>query len=147
MSRAVALLVGVALLVAGCGDTGGSQSTQKERRGSAGVRGAAGLPARFDGVPQSGAFLGSPRAPFTLIEFADLQCPYCAQFDRDVLPAVIDRFVRPGRLRLELRVLRGAGSSLLDCVETTMAITTMSAAAAPASASVRRRRVRRSAAR
>jgi protein-disulfide isomerase len=38
-----------------------------------------------------------------MVEFADLQCPYCARFDRDVLPAVIERFVKPGGLRLELR--------------------------------------------
>ena len=44
-----------------------------------------------------------------MIEFVDLQCPYCAKFDREVLPAVIERFVRTGRLRLELRPLRRLG--------------------------------------
>jgi protein-disulfide isomerase len=48
-----------------------------------------------------------------MVEFADLQCPFCARFDRDVLPAVVRRFVRPGRLRIELRpiVLLGAASA------------------------------------
>lgn len=67
------------------------------------LRGAASLAERFDGVPQDGAILGRRAAPFTLVEFADLQCPFCARFDRDVLPAVIEELVRPGRLRIELR--------------------------------------------
>jgi protein-disulfide isomerase len=108
VNRALALLAGAALLLAaGCGG-------QAERSGHATtrpakVRGATGLAGRFDGVPQSGAFLGSPRAPYTMVEFADLQCPYCARFDRDVLPTVIERFVRPGRLRLQLRPIRVIG--------------------------------------
>jgi protein-disulfide isomerase len=73
------------------------------------MRGEASLQERFDGVPQDGAVLGRPDAPFTLVEFADLQCPFCAQFDRELLPAVIDGFVRPGRLRIELRVVSFLG--------------------------------------
>jgi predicted DsbA family dithiol-disulfide isomerase len=63
----------------------------------------------FDGIPQDGIVLGSPTAPAVLTEFADLQCPFCAVFARDVLPAVVDRYVRTGRLRLELRVLAFLG--------------------------------------
>jgi protein-disulfide isomerase len=44
-----------------------------------------------------------------LTEFADLQCPFCAAYARDVLPTVVDRYVRTGRLRLELRVLAFLG--------------------------------------
>jgi protein-disulfide isomerase len=63
----------------------------------------------FDGVPQQGAVLGDRNAPARLIEFVDLQCPFCAQYTRQVLPTIVDRYVRSGRLRVELRPLTFIG--------------------------------------
>jgi protein-disulfide isomerase len=63
----------------------------------------------LEGIPQDGVFLGDPDAPATLIEFADLQCPFCAEFARNELPGVIDEYVRPGNVRLELRLLAFIG--------------------------------------
>jgi protein-disulfide isomerase len=65
--------------------------------------------ALFDGIAQDGITLGSPKAPVVLTEFADLQCPYCAAFARDVLPTVVRRYVRTGRVRLELQALTFLG--------------------------------------
>jgi protein-disulfide isomerase len=67
----------------------------------------------FDGLPQDGITLGSPAAPAVLTEFAELQCPFCAAYARDVLPTVVGRYVRPGRLRLELHVLSFLGEDSL----------------------------------
>jgi protein-disulfide isomerase len=63
----------------------------------------------FEDIPQEGVSLGDPDAPATLIEFADLQCPFCADFATDQLPGVIGSYVRDGRLRLELRLLAFIG--------------------------------------
>jgi protein-disulfide isomerase len=64
---------------------------------------------QLDGIPQSGIALGSPKAPVTIVEFADLQCPFCAEYERNVLPTLLDRYVRTGKVRLELRLLRFLG--------------------------------------
>ncbi|HEY0343670.1 MAG TPA: thioredoxin domain-containing protein [Solirubrobacteraceae bacterium] len=60
--------------------------------------------AMLRGVSQHGTSLGDPKAWVVLTEFADLQCPFCRQYTLNVLPRIIDRYVRTGRLRLELRL-------------------------------------------
>lgn len=59
----------------------------------------------FANIPEQGTSLGDPQAPATLVEFADLQCPFCAQFARDALPGLLSEWVRPGKLRLDLRLI------------------------------------------
>lgn len=63
----------------------------------------------LDGIPQEGVFLGDPSAPVLLVEFADLQCPFCAQFSVDAFPAVVEEYVRPGRVRIAFRGLAFIG--------------------------------------
>jgi protein-disulfide isomerase len=93
------VIVAIAVAAAASGGGAGSQK---------GGSPAATL-AELRGIPQSGIALGSPRAPVTMVEFADLQCPFCAQYERDVLPAILKRYVRTGKVRLELRLLRFIG--------------------------------------
>ena len=66
-------------------------------------------PPRVEQIAQDRLLLGDPDAPATLIEFADLQCPFCAEFATGELPGVIDSYVRDGRVRLELRLLAFLG--------------------------------------
>jgi protein-disulfide isomerase len=52
------------------------------------------------GIPQQGAALGRRNAPVTLVEFADLQCPYCAQWSATAFDDIVNDYVRPGKVRL-----------------------------------------------
>ncbi len=63
---------------------------------------AADVNALFKGIPQSGTTLGKASAPVTMVEFLDPQCPYCQQFETQVLPSLIKRFVRTGTLRITM---------------------------------------------
>ena len=47
--------------------------------------------------------LGNPDAPVTLIEYASLTCPHCAQFHTEVLPELKERYIEDGKVRLVYR--------------------------------------------
>jgi protein-disulfide isomerase len=47
--------------------------------------------------------LGDPNAPVTIIEYASLTCPHCAEFHEDVLPQLKERYIAPGKVRLVYR--------------------------------------------
>jgi protein-disulfide isomerase len=56
----------------------------------------------YAGIPQNGMHLGKP-APATLVEIADLQCPFCARYATTAMPTIVRDYVRTGKVRYELR--------------------------------------------
>ena len=88
---AALVIVGVLIAVSQSGDDSGGP-----------VSGGDEAAALFGGIPQRGNVLGDPGAPATMVEYADLQCPFCAQYAGGVLPDIVRDYVRPGRVRLEL---------------------------------------------
>ncbi len=77
--------------------------------GATAAKPAAAVPRAFAGVPQAGAALGSPDAPVTLVEYADVQCPYCAQWAAQTMPTLVSQYVRTGKLRIVFRGLAFIG--------------------------------------
>jgi protein-disulfide isomerase len=94
-----AVLVGASLLSAR--DDGGG--------GDVAVGGGPDVEALLEGIPQSGTAIGEADAPVTLAEYADLQCPFCAQWSSQTFPELVTEYVRDGRLRIEFRGLTFIG--------------------------------------
>jgi protein-disulfide isomerase len=88
----------VAVVLSGCGGDSGDPPPAPTPEPASEVE------RLYDPVLQDGVRLGSPQAAATLVEFADLQCPFCGQFSRDVLPTVVDEYVARERIAYELRI-------------------------------------------
>jgi protein-disulfide isomerase len=52
-----------------------------------------------------GYMLGRPDAPLTLVEFTDLQCPYCRKFHADTYDELMRNYIDTGKLRFVTRDL------------------------------------------
>ena len=61
------------------------------------------------GIPEKDGVLGDPKAPLTVTEYVDLQCPICARAAESTLPALIRDQVRTGEAKLEVRTLSFLG--------------------------------------
>lgn len=47
--------------------------------------------------------LGDPRAKVTLVEFTDLQCPFCSRHYKNTVPELLSNFVDTGKIRYIVR--------------------------------------------
>lgn len=99
-----AVLIAVAfIVVAGRGSN--------ERKGTPGdrVRGETETRRLLRGLRQDGVTLGDPNAPVTIVEFIDLQCPFCAAYAIDMQPKVVAEVVRSGEAKLTVQPLAFLG--------------------------------------
>ncbi len=99
----------LAIVLSSSGGGTSSAPAKKLAGGSGAVPHAAQSAALLANIPQSGITLGSPHAPATLVEFADLQCPFCREYTANVLPALIQKYVRTGKLEMQFRNLSFIG--------------------------------------
>ena len=60
--------------------------------------------ANFAGIPQSGRTVGFKNTKVELIEFADPQCPGCRYYALNILPKLVDEYVRPGKIKMQYHV-------------------------------------------
>jgi protein-disulfide isomerase len=63
----------------------------------------------FEGIPQHGNVLGSPKAPVTMVQYIDLQCPVCRAYETEVMPTILQRYVREGKLKVITRPINIIG--------------------------------------
>jgi protein-disulfide isomerase len=110
-AAAAAILIAISV-------AGGSGDGQAEAKP---VTGGAETAALLRGIPQRGTTLGSPDAPVKLVEYADLQCVYCAAWARDVFPTLVRDYVRPGKVQLELRGMTFVGPDSDTALRTALA--------------------------
>ena len=103
LGAAAALAVAVVTLVVLVGRASGPEPVADAQRVT-----------MFDGIAQDGAWLGDPSAPVAVEEYLDMQCPFCAQFAVEQLPALIEERVRTGEVRLRMRMLSFLGEDSVE---------------------------------
>ena len=63
----------------------------------------------FAGIPEHGGVLGNPKAPVTVTEYLDLQCPICREASTTTIPTLVQQYVRAGKVKLAARPLQFIG--------------------------------------
>ncbi len=100
----VAVIIIVIVVATSGGSSGGSGLVTGSKKNST----VATVKSIIGGIPQSGNVLGNPNAPVTLQYFGDLECPICREFTLGALPAVIKKYVRNGKVKVEYNSLETA---------------------------------------
>ena len=109
----LAAAVVVALIVANASNGGDGGDTSLE--------GASAINRSLQGIPQEGMLLGDPNAPVELVEFGDLQCPFCAAYAEEILPPIIENQVKKGQVKIDFRNFTIIGPESIDAAAAALA--------------------------
>ncbi len=115
--RVLLVLIGAAALAVGLIST--SQLSARDREAKPAAAHAA--HSSLAGIPQRGIVLGKPGAPVTLVEYVDLQCPYCAEWAVRTFPVLVSDYVRTGKLRIVFHGLAFIGPDSDAALRTALA--------------------------
>lgn len=95
------LLLGLALAILGYSIV--NIATKEEGQAAVRVSGIGDMQEIFGGVPQEGDRVGSADAPVSIQVFNDLQCAGCASGFLEPIPELMEKYVRPGDVKLLMR--------------------------------------------
>jgi protein-disulfide isomerase len=109
-SFAAVAVIAVVLIATTSGNDGPGKIDKKTGK----LPGSADVAAMVGGIPQSGITLGNPKAKTTVVEFIDPQCPICKAFANEVFPTLVQDYIRPGKIRYELRTLTFIGPDSIE---------------------------------
>jgi protein-disulfide isomerase len=73
------------------------------------------------GIPQNGTVLGKSGATVRMLQFEDLQCPICKRYTDEAFPAIVNEYVRTGRIKIDFRGLAFLGPDSLKALKIAMA--------------------------
>ena len=59
--------------------------------------------AQINELQKNDRFIGNVEAPVTIIEYASLSCPHCAEFHLEVLPMIKKEYIETGKVKLIFR--------------------------------------------
>ena len=61
--------------------------------------------------------LGKAGTTVRLLQFEDLQCPICKRYTDEAFPAIVNEYVRTGRIKVDFRGLAFIGRRLAEGTE------------------------------
>ena len=73
------------------------------------------------GIPQNGTVLGEAGTTVRMLQFEDLQCPICKRYTDEAFPAIVNEYVRTGRIKIDFRGLAFLGPDSLKALKIAMA--------------------------
>ncbi len=107
-----AVLAAIAVVVVAIAISSGGSGATGLATGAKSTAVASQVNELLTGIPQSGATLGSPRAPVTMTYYGDLECPICRDFTLSGgFPQLVSQDVRSGKVKVVYRAFQTATPS------------------------------------
>ena len=77
----------------------------------------------FDDVSlKDSPFIGSATAPVGMAYWFDYQCPFCLRVEQEVMPRLIEEYVKPGKLRIYFKDYQFLGPNSFDAAIASRAV-------------------------
>jgi len=109
---AAVLISGSIIYAVGVFNSGG-----RAGKTSADLKSAAADQALKQEISPRDVVLGDPKAPVTLIEYGDYQCPFCGKFFKDVEPPLRENYIKTGKVKMVFRNFQFLGPESTNAAE------------------------------